>query len=304
MNGRKVARITLSPSLRAVTAHVHGRGGWRRNDRASFFSPAIAVIGSIAAAAATFPSLISLSICDLEAPAVCNKSLEKQEDQGHSESFRLDPEVLKAAVKEFTEIVGESNVSVDSQDLEAHGTPRYSYHRSSSMPDVVVMPCTTEEVSRVMKVCSKYRLPVVPYGGATSIEGHLLSLNGGVSVDMINMNALLRLNKADHDVTAQAGLGYLELNEHLAKEGLWFPLDPGPGAKVSLSHEENAAENCLLKITFIFLRCSVTEPINQTGIDWLTNGIGLLLFFAQYSNHNFCSRLGGCVHADAQAQLL
>ena len=49
---------------------------------------------------------------------------------------------------------------------------------------------------------------------------------------MSRMNALLRLNKADHDVVVQPGLGYLELNEMLAAEGLWFPLDPGPGASV------------------------------------------------------------------------
>ncbi len=251
MNGCKVARITLSPRPRTVAAHVYGRGGWNSGDRASF-SPAIAMICSIAAATAIFPSLVSLPICDLEAPAAYNTLVEKKEDQGHSESFRLEPEVLKAAEKEFAEIVGESNVSVDSEDLEAHGTPLYSYHRSSSLPDVVVVPRTTEEVSRVMKVCSKYRLPVVPYGGATSIEGQLLSLNGGISVNMTNMNAMLRLSKADHDVTVQAGLGYLDLNEHLVKEGLWFPLDPGPGAKVSVSLEENAAENYLLQITSSF----------------------------------------------------
>ncbi len=262
VNGCKVARTTLSPSLRVVTSHAHGRWGWKENDRASFFSAAITVACSIAVAAATFPSLISLSISDLEAPAVCNKSLDNKEDQAHLESFKLDPEVLKAAVKELTEIVGESNISVDSEDLEFHGTPRYSHHRSSSMPDVVVMPRTTEEVSRVMKVCSKYRIPVVPYGGATSIEGHLLSLNGGVSVDMTNMNALMRLNKADCDVTAQAGLGYLDLNELLVKEGLWFPLDPGPGAKVSLSHEENVTETYLLKFCVCIFMLQRDSPAN------------------------------------------
>ncbi len=243
LNGCKIVRITtLLQRLRVVTAHVRRRGGWRCGDRVSF-SPGIAVIGSIAAVTATFPSLISLSICNLEAPAAYSKSLEKKEDQGHSECFKLEPVVLKAAVQEFAEIVGESNVSVDSNELEVYGTPQYSYHRSNSLPDVVVMPRTTEEVSKVMKVCSKYRLPVIPYGGATSIEGQLLSLNGGVCVDMTNMDAMLSLNKLDCDVTVQAGLGYLDLNERLAKEGLWFPLDPGPGAKVSLSLEDNAAEN-------------------------------------------------------------
>ncbi|CAN0047805.1 unnamed protein product, partial [Hapterophycus canaliculatus] len=75
------------------------------------------------------------------------------------------------------------------------------------MPDVVVSPATTEEVVAVVKACAKVKVPMIPYGGATSIEGHLLAPVGGCSIDFSRMNAVTRLSKKDHDVTVQPGLG-------------------------------------------------------------------------------------------------
>lgn len=100
------------------------------------------------------------------------------------------------------------------------------------MPDVVVRPCSTEEVSRVLRLCWAYRVPIVPYGGATSLEGHTLAPARGVSLDLNRMNRLLRVSAEDLDATVEAGLGYLDLNEKLAPKGICFPLDPGPGASI------------------------------------------------------------------------
>lgn len=93
-------------------------------------------------------------------------------------------------------------------------------------------PSSTEEVSRVLRLCFTYRIPLVPYGGATSLEGHTLAPARGVSLDLNRMNKLLRVSTEDLDATVEAGLGYLDLNEQLASQGICFPLDPGPGASI------------------------------------------------------------------------
>ena len=145
-----------------------------------------------------------------------------------SESAPVSADVLSR----LASIVGEDNVSVDEEERALRGEPQNSYHRCGRIPDVIVAPCSTEEVSRVMKLCWELGLAVTPYGGATSIEGQLLTPMGGVSLDMRRMKGLLRVREDDMDVTVQPGLGYLELNEMLRPRGLWFPLDPGPGASI------------------------------------------------------------------------
>ncbi|PPD83270.1 hypothetical protein GOBAR_DD19802 [Gossypium barbadense] len=76
------------------------------------------------------------------------------------------------------------------------------------------------------------QVPIVPYGGATSIEGHILSPNGGVCIDMTLMKRVKALHIRDMDVVVEPGIGWMELNEYLEPYGLLFPLDPGPGATI------------------------------------------------------------------------
>lgn len=76
------------------------------------------------------------------------------------------------------------------------------------------------------------QVPIVPYGGATSIEGHTLSPYGGVCIDMTLMNRVKALHVEDMDVVVEPGIGWMELNEYLESYGLFFPLDPGPGATI------------------------------------------------------------------------
>lgn len=111
-------------------------------------------------------------------------------------------------------------------------THEHCVHGRTGIPWVIVSPTSTAEVSEIMKLCHKYKIPVTPFGGGTSLEGQTLSPDGGVSIDFANMKQVLRINREDLDITVQSGLGYLELNELLLSEGLWFPLDPGPGASI------------------------------------------------------------------------
>lgn len=83
-----------------------------------------------------------------------------------------------------------------------------------------------------MKVCHQRVIPVTPYSGGTSLEGHFASTRGGVCIDFSRMNQILQLHKRDLDVVVQPAVGWEELNEVIGKDGLFFPPDPGPGAMI------------------------------------------------------------------------
>ncbi|KHG01067.1 D-lactate dehydrogenase [cytochrome], mitochondrial -like protein [Gossypium arboreum] len=126
----------------------------------------------------------------------------------------------------------QDNMTLDYDERFYHGKPQNSFHKAVNIPDVVVFPRSEEEVSQIVKSCNKHKVPIVPYGGATSIEGHTLSPNGGVCIDMTLMKRVKALHIRDMDVVVEPGIGWMELNEYLEPYGLFFPLDPGPGATI------------------------------------------------------------------------
>lgn len=126
----------------------------------------------------------------------------------------------------------QDNMSMDYDERYFHGKPQHSFHKAVNIPDVVVFPRSEEEVSNIVKSCDKHKVPIVPYGGATSIEGHTLSPHGGVCIDMSLMQNVKALHIEDMDVVVEPGIGWMELNEYLEPHGLFFPLDPGPGATI------------------------------------------------------------------------
>uniref|UniRef100_A0A093V2V8 D-lactate dehydrogenase (cytochrome) n=1 Tax=Talaromyces marneffei PM1 TaxID=1077442 RepID=A0A093V2V8_TALMA len=144
------------------------------------------------------------------------------------------PANLQAAWADFVNIVGKENVSTDEFDLHSHSGSEFSTYsqKESERPFIVVYPETTEEVSRIMKVCHERVIPVTPYSGGTSLEGHYAPTRGGVCVDFRRMDKILAFHKEDLDVVVQPAVGWEELNEEIAKEGLFFPPDPGPGAMI------------------------------------------------------------------------
>lgn len=133
---------------------------------------------------------------------------------------------------ELENALAPDQIDYDENELKLHGKPYNSYHSIARSPDVVVYPQSTKDVSAIVGICSRYNVPIVPYGGATSIEGQLLAYEGGVSIDFSHMKRIVAFNRDDLDITVEAGLGYIELNEMLRPHGLWFPLDPGPGASI------------------------------------------------------------------------
>ena len=106
-----------------------------------------------------------------------------------------------------------------------------SFH-ASVPPDAVVTPHTTEEVSRIVTLCAEHRVPVIPYGTGTALEGHVAALHGGISINLQEMNQVVELHAEDLDVVVQPGVTRKQLNSHLRDSGLFFPIDPGADASI------------------------------------------------------------------------
>ncbi|CAI5989885.1 unnamed protein product [Closterium sp. NIES-64] len=126
--------------------------------------------------------------------------------------------------------VGEEGVEEGEEERQSHAKPWNSYHPVSALPAAVVLPRSTEQVAAVVRVCAEHGVPVVAYGGGTSLEGHTTTPMGGVSINMTRMNQVLAVHEGDMDAVVQPGITWGDLNAHLAPLGLFFPLDPGPGA--------------------------------------------------------------------------
>ncbi|MDN2567522.1 FAD-binding protein [Aquibium sp. A9E412] len=99
-------------------------------------------------------------------------------------------------------------------------------------PDAVLFPDTQEEVQEAVRVCAEHRVPIVPYGTGTSLEGHVNAPGGGLSIDTTRMNRVLAVHAEDLDCTVEPGVTRDDLNHHLRDTGLFFPIDPGANASL------------------------------------------------------------------------
>jgi len=113
---------------------------------------------------------------------------------------------------------------------EHHGRDESAY--PPMPPDAVVFARTTEDVAALVTLAAEHRVPVIPFGVGSSLEGHLLAIEGGVSVDLSQMNRVLAVNSEDLTVTVQAGVTRMQLNNEIKHTGLFFPIDPGADATI------------------------------------------------------------------------
>ncbi len=99
-------------------------------------------------------------------------------------------------------------------------------------PEVVVFCESIEDVSAVLRLADAHAVPVIAYGTGSSLEGHLLAVQGGVSVDVSRMTKIVQLHPEDLTVTVQAGVTREQLNREIRDSGLFFPIDPGANASL------------------------------------------------------------------------
>jgi D-lactate dehydrogenase (cytochrome) len=100
------------------------------------------------------------------------------------------------------------------------------------LPDVVVFATSADDVKQVVSLCSLYGVPLIPYGAGSSLEGHLLAVRGGVSLDLSGMNRVLSIDAEDLTITVEPGITRKSLNDALRDTGLFFPIDPGADASI------------------------------------------------------------------------
>src|SRR5256886_4296700 len=111
-----------------------------------------------------------------------------------------------------------------------------------ALPDAVVFAETTEEVRDIVDICRRHRVPMIPFGVGTSLEGHILAVNGGVTIDLSRMNAVLAVHEADLDAVVQAGVTRKQLDEYIKETGLFFSIRPraDPSRRGMTAHRPSA----------------------------------------------------------------
>jgi D-lactate dehydrogenase (cytochrome) len=132
-----------------------------------------------------------------------------------------------ALVADLRALLGDRCTTNASQlEVHSHGE---SWH-APGLPDAVVFPVSTEEVSAVMAIAARHSAAVIPFGIGSALEGHVNAIGGGISVDMSRMNRVLRVSVDDLDATVEAGVTHRQLNKELSKSGVQFWVDPGADA--------------------------------------------------------------------------
>ena len=145
-------------------------------------------------------------------------------------STTLSPENrLNQAIEELTLLLGtRATIALIHREHHAAGES----HHLAALPDIVCYPRSTEEVSQVMQISAKHKLPVVPFGAGTSVEGQVNAIHGGISLDLREMNKVLSTSVEDMDATVEAGVTRLQLGKALNDTGLTFFIDPGADATI------------------------------------------------------------------------
>ncbi|GAN00743.1 D-lactate (cytochrome) dehydrogenase [Mucor ambiguus] len=139
-------------------------------------------------------------------------------------------ETITKAFNELRQVLPAEHVSVDEESLQDHGYSSNSYHNEGA-PNIVVFPKSTHEVAEIVKIANKFNLPIIPFSGGTSLEGHFSAPKGGICISFTeHMDQVVAFHPQDMDIVVQPGIQWEDLNFYLKKQGLFFPMDPGPGA--------------------------------------------------------------------------
>jgi D-lactate dehydrogenase (cytochrome) len=142
-------------------------------------------------------------------------------------SARHDPERVVAVVHALAARFGNRLVTARAVREQHANTTTWI---ANQPPDAVVFPQATDDVQEIVRICAAHRVPVIPFGVGTSLEGHVNAPLGGVSIDFRDMNRVLAVHAEDLDCVVEPGITRKALNEYLRDSGLFFPIDPGADA--------------------------------------------------------------------------
>ena len=143
--------------------------------------------------------------------------------------MRIRRELTSEQISDLGALVN-GRISINESVLDLHGRDESAF--LPVKPSAVVTVQSTEEVSEVLKYCNKHDIPVVAFGAGTSLEGHVLPIFGGISLDLSTMDKILEISPDDLTVRVQAGVKRMALNKKIASEGLFFSVDPGADATI------------------------------------------------------------------------
>ncbi|KAJ6031503.1 FAD-binding type 2 [Penicillium herquei] len=161
------------------------------------------------------------------------------------------------AIAELRAKLGEDSISTDEGDLQQHGFSEWSTLNADRLPVAIAYPTSTEQVSEIAKVCNKYRMPMIPYSGGSSLEANFSAPHGGMTIDFAVMNKILEIHEDDMDIVVQPSIQWMDLNEQIKDTGLFFPVDPGPSAMIG---------------GMVGTNCSGTNAVRYgTMKDWVIN---------------------------------
>jgi len=139
----------------------------------------------------------------------------------------------------LTAALGAEAVRDGDSERDLHGVD-LTFHEPRR-PDLVVYPATTDQVAQVLAIANERRVPVTPFGVGTSLEGHVIPVHGGISLDLSRLDRILEISPGNLTATVQAGVTRMALEHATAQHGLFFPVDPGADATLGGMAATNAA---------------------------------------------------------------
>ncbi|MDS9472912.1 FAD-binding oxidoreductase [Sporosarcina pasteurii] len=152
---------------------------------------------------------------------------------------------MELVIHALKEKLSDEQISTNETIRELHS--KDETHHQTSLPDIVVFPKSTEEVSHIMKVAQEFKTPITPFGVGSSLEGHVIPYENGITVDFSLMNQILEIKESDLLVKVQPGVTREQLNQELKKYGLFFTVDPGANATIGGMAATNASGTTTVK---------------------------------------------------------